>query len=350
MGKINQHIEIVSSTVPSLSSMSKVSRQAVKAALSRYYRRVGITTVDNLSDLNALVAKAPDLVFLAMKFVPEDASLGINSPRKVWLAEHLAEHGIATTGSPSLAHKVELNKSFAKKCLLYDGLSTSNYFVAKNSQQLLGELLPGEFPLFVKPANRGGGIGIGSDSVVRSLEQLKSKVDSITKDLGSSALIEKYLPGREFSVAILKFEETGEYAALPLELVAPETVSGVRILGGETKSSNSEQVKLVPGGELKDSVVDLAMSAFRSIGGRDYGRIDIRLDENNVPHFLEANLIPSLIDNYGSFPKACKLGFGIDYEEMLLRIVNLGMARVAEPVRLRAPMSLGALSRPSVAS
>jgi DNA-binding protein Fis len=70
MGKINQHIEIVSSSITNLSSMSKMSRDAIRKALSKYYKRVEITLVDNLGDLNALIAKNPDLVFLGMKFLP----------------------------------------------------------------------------------------------------------------------------------------------------------------------------------------------------------------------------------------------------------------------------------------
>jgi len=63
------------------------------------------------------------------------------------------------------------------------------------------------------------------------------------------------------------------------------------------------------------------------LGARDYGRIDIRLDATGTPHFLEANLIPSLISGYGSFPKACVMNIGLEYEPMIMRIANLGLSR-----------------------
>lgn len=341
MAKINRHIEIVSSTITSLSSMSKVSREATQRVLSRYYEHVGITMVDTIADLEALVASGPDLVFLGMKFIPKAPKIGLGGARKIWLAEYLVERGIAVTGSLSLAHKVELNKPLAKKCLLYDGLATSEYLVVRVDQPLPVDALPASYPLFVKPANRGGGVGIDANSVVNNVAELKRKVDSITKEFNSSVLIEKYLTGREFSVAILKDEASNEYSAMPLELVAPSDESGNKILGDKTKTANAERTVPVEEGELRDSLIDLAISSFRSIGGRDYGRIDIRLDDQGVPHFLEANLIPSLIDNYGSFPKACLMNQQMSYEEMLLRIVGLGMSRAGTVSEVQ---SLGAVT------
>ena len=77
---------------------------------------------------------------------------------------------------------------------------------------------------------------------------------------------------------------------------------------------------------LRSEVCQLALDSFSALGGRDYGRIDIRLNRNGEPQFLEANLIPSIIDGYGSFPKACQINLGLDYESMVLQIVRLGLA------------------------
>lgn len=84
----------------------------------------------------------------------------------------------------------------------------------------------------------------------------------------------------------------------------------------------------------------LALASFHALGARDYGRIDIRLDSDGVANFLEANLIPSLISGYGSFPKACELNIGLEYEPMIISITELGLIRnlntkaVIEPITL----------------
>ena len=85
---------------------------------------------------------------------------------------------------------------------------------------------------------------------------------------------------------------------------------------------------LVPGTLLNSKLATLALKSFVALGGRDYGRIDIRLDNNGQPNFLEANLIPSLIKDYGNFPKACKLHLNLSYQQMIMQIIGLGMQRV----------------------
>src|SRR5690606_26461221 len=151
MGKTDRHVEIVSSSIKSLSSMSEASRLAIQSALAKYYTTVGITIVDDVADLEALVDKAPDLVFLGMKYILRRP--GPEGPGKIWLAEYLAERGIASTGSSSLAHRIELSKPMAKRCVLDEGLATSPYLVANQANNLAQELLPADFPLFVKPAD-----------------------------------------------------------------------------------------------------------------------------------------------------------------------------------------------------
>ncbi len=327
--KIDKHIEIVSSTIVSLSSMSKESRDAILAVLTKRYTRVGITIVNDMDDLAELVRKKPDLVFLGMKFIPRNLHLGLQDPQKIWLAHYLRSHGIAYTGSGHEAHNVELDKPRAKRRVLESGLKTSQYMVATVGEAPIAEDSVFDYPLFVKPTNRGGGLGIDSNSVVRNFPALQSKIASIFTDLDSDALIEKYLSGREFSVAILKDEPTAEYIAMPLELVAAQDDNGSRLLSAEVKSSNTEVVSMVTDQALKARICALAVGVFHALGGEDYGRIDIRLDEFGEAHFLEANLLPSLISGYGSFPKACELNIGLGYEEMINRIARLGLARGA---------------------
>jgi len=170
-------------------------------------------------------------------------------------------------------------------------------------------------------------LGVDADSLVHTFTQLQSKVRSIADKLGSDALIEEYLPGREFSVGILKDAEADDYCALPLELVAPVNDSGTRFLSGQIKSADTEQHFAVTDAALRANINTLAMNVFRVLGARDYGRIDIRLNAAGVPHFLEANLLPSLLEGYGNFPKTCLLNAGLAYEPMLLRIVELALHR-----------------------
>lgn len=329
MRKINQHIEIVSSTTLGLSSMSQKSRLAILAILARHYTKVGITIVNNLSDLKHLVADQPDLVVLGMKFIAVDIKAGRQGSNKIWLSAYLDECGIAYTGSTKAALELEMDKSLAKRRMVEAGLDTSPFIVARQNCALNSSEIGLRFPVFIKPIDLGGGEGIDASSLATNYEELQAKVGVISAKHQTDALIEEYLPGREFSVAILREEFTGEYLAMPLELVAPPDKNGARFLSAKIKSADLETFKTIANGAVKTTITELAINAFHALGARDYGRIDIRLDESGTPHFLEANLIPSLIKDYGNFPKACMINQHIDYEAMLLRIVDLALARTA---------------------
>ena len=328
MTKINKRIEIVSSAHLDLSQMSQRSRQAIEVVLAKHYADVRICIVNSLADLEALVVRQPDLVFLGMECLPIDQDLGLMDPNKIWLAEYFDERGIIYTGSCRAAIEIGRDKSLAKQGIHEAGLNTAPFLVVRRNQLLKTEQLPSAFPLFVKPVSRGGGAGIDSDSIVYDLDQLKAKVLTIAIKHHSDSLVEEYLPGREFSVAILKCELSTGYSVMPIELIAPLDRRGARLLSAEVKNADTERSIEVTDEATKLKVCKLAIDVFHALGARDYGRIDIRMDEFGTPHFLEANLIPSLKRSDGNyFPKACHLSLNLDYDSMILRIVRLALDR-----------------------
>lgn len=311
--------------------MSQESHDALKLVLMKNFKTVGTTIVNNPEDLEKIVAKKPDLVFLGMKFVPSDVRLGLKDTNRIWVTDFLDNHGILYTGSSRAAHMLELNKPLAKQRAFDEGLRTSPFFVVEQDDEvaIINDFEIG-FPLFVKPIDRGGGMGIDATSVVRNFTELQSKIKSIKSELHSDSMVEKYLEGREFSVALLKNEFTDEYETMPIELIVAPDDEGISILSGKVKSSNSEQAVALIDEALKTEISNFALDTFIALGARDYGRIDIRLDQDGKPNFLEANLLPSLIKGYGSFPKACNLNLGLDYESMILGIARLGLKRRSE--------------------
>ncbi|HET8991863.1 MAG TPA: hypothetical protein VFN31_02410 [Candidatus Saccharimonadales bacterium] len=228
------------------------------------------------------------------------------------------------------AYEFGRNKPQAKQRIQASGLDSADFLVIAQGQEFTDQDISLNYPLFIKPTNRGGGLGIDSQSVVHNFEQLKAKVITITGQFKGDALIEQYLAGREFSVAILKDYETHEYHVLPLELIAPEDECGNRILSGKVKRLNVESANTIKDAKLKDLISNFALSCFHSLSARDFGRIDIRLSRSGNPSFLEANLIPSLISGYGSFPKACVLNIGLEHDDMIMNIVKLGLSRSEE--------------------
>ena len=327
MTKTTMHIEIVSSTIPGLSSMSEPSRNAIQRTLRQHYTNVSVTIINTVADLEALVARRPDLVFLGMQFLATNPAVDIKESPKIWMTKYLEDAAIAFTGSRQSAHKLERRKPMAKRCIENAGIKTSAFMVIRKNVIVSQQDVTLAYPLFVKPTSSGGGTGVDEKSLVHTITELRSKVASIAAEHDSDSLVETYLPGREFSVAILADEHTDSPYVMPIELVAGADENGTQVLSQEVKSLNAEVVSGVADGLLRDGVVDLALRAYRALGARDYGRIDIRLDANGEPNFLEANLIPSLIEGYGSFPKACLINQSMNYETMLLHIVKLALLR-----------------------
>jgi D-alanine-D-alanine ligase len=326
MALINKRIEIVTSSIKQLSSMSMVSAGAAKRSLSKYYKNVIISLVDNEKHLEDLVSRNPDLVFLSMQRVPREPTPS-NCQKFVWISEVLDEHDILYTGSNSNAQILDADKSKAKKVVQKAGLPTAKFFSAYVGQYTSGSLLPIPYPLFIKPPNRGGGLGIDDESIVNDFKSYKNKLKSLENDYDSEALVEEFLSGREFTVAVLRDLKTGTYNAVSAELIAPENSEGARILSGRVKVRSEEKHVEINDKALTDLLEVLGLDIFDVIGARDYGRIDIRMNSNGELNFLESNLIPSLLEGYGNFQKLCQSQLGIDYDEMLLHIVQLGLER-----------------------
>jgi D-alanine-D-alanine ligase len=327
MPKLPQRIEIVRSNTNALSSMSLKSANAIARTLAQHYQQVIVTNIDTAADLQALIERAPDLAFLGMYFVHNESEQGT----RLWLSDILEAHAIPHTGSSKSAHKLSINKHLAKEQMIERGVQTSPFQIIRRENEEIINDAALSFPLFVKPSDKGGGQGIDEFSVVRTSDELSAKVTKIHTIQRTDALVEEFLTGREFSVAIIGNTGANELRAMPIELVASKDLNGERILGRATKSLNTTDVRAVADPLERIELENFAIDAFRALGAQGYGRIDVRLDASGTPHFLEANLIPSLIEGYGSFPIAYELNLGLNYETMLTHIVDLALAKEPKP-------------------
>ena len=316
--------------------MAKDSRITILEVLRKKYKRVNISIVNNMKDLDALVAKKPDLVVLGMKLVLLDPECGFDESRKIWLADYLRKKGIAYTGSNSEALSLEFEKQEAKQVTIKAGLNSSRYFISPHASPVFASDLT--FPLFVKPTNRGDSKGVDEQSVVYSQEQLETKVKTIHRSFKSDALIEEYLPGREFSVGVIRQAYTNELIAMPIEISSPIDERGHSFLSKSIKDSDNETVLEVTDPNLRESLNTLAIEVFKALGSRDYGRIDMRIDANGKPSFMEANLMPGL-SNHGYLSRCFAMNLNISYEEMILKIVSLGLEPAKELFLLSPPPS-----------
>ena len=238
----------------------------------------------------------------------------------------LEMYGIPYTGSDALAMGVTLDKAVAKMVLAYHGLSTPRFVEASSDKDLKDFKL--KFPVIVKPSEEGTSKGISSDSVAADIAGVKKRVEELVKKYNQPALVEEFINGQEFTVAVIGND--------PPEVLPPVQilVNGKADLGDEfythTRASadNNEIAYVCPSKAPKaliKKIEALALASYKAIGCRDLGRIDIRVDREGVPYFLECNPLPHL-GSIDVFPLVAEAS-GRTYPQIIIDILEHGLQR-----------------------
>ena len=288
--------------------------------LSNYYSKVEILIIEREKELKELIRKKPDLIISGIKYLGFDLnSIQRNSTNKIWFSDFLDKYEIPYTGSSKKSIEFEFDKSKAKDIVSEYGCNTAPFFITKPDQYTQDEI-PIDFPLFIKPLYEGDSRGVDSNSLVYNFEEYQRKVSSIFENQGTVSLVEKYLNGKEYTVAIFQDFKVNSYQVYPMELLAEKNIKGDRILGFADKIADNELSLKIKNEDVKNRVSKLALDSFKALGAKGYGRIDIKMDEKDVPYFLEANLIPGLGTGY--LYRCYNLNTGRIYEQMILDIVR----------------------------
>lgn len=285
-------------------------------------------------DLDAVVAQLPDLVVLAVKYLPgfEEEDL--------WLSDYFAKKGVNHSGSIRAVLRFDSDKVLAKEHLRECGVRTADFFLTAPGEHQGEASLPFPFPLFMKPLDAANGNGVDDQSLVTNFADYESKLASLHDRFEVPILVETYLSGREYTVAVMRLE-SGELVVSPIEIVPPESGNGCRILGEEVKKADSEELRKTEAGDMMARVRKLAIDSFESLGVRDFGRIDIKTDDRGNCYFMEANLVPGMTSGSSYFPLACEIASGLSYESVIRTIINSCLSRITPKVLV--PQGAGAL-------
>ncbi len=289
--------------------------------LARIFESFGHKVV-KIGNVDQLLAQLPDLDVDIIFNIHEGIG-DRNRESQVPVILDLA--GIPYTGSDGLTLGITLDKVVAKKCFIADGVPTPRYFVARSAENL-EQLNTIGYPLIVKTIWEGTSKGLTDQSRVEDLAGLKRQVAMIVEKYNQPALVEEFIKGTEFTVAVIGNEKP---EAMPVVQVS---INGNINLGDAFytfKRTQTEEVryvcpaKIAP--ELSKKIQDIAVAAYQSAGCRDYGRVDFRVDEKGNPYVLEINPLPSLdrSDVFNLFPKV----IGTTFEEIIEKILNLAFKR-----------------------
>ena len=294
-----------------------IEEETILKILSKRYKNVSITEVNSEEDLEQLVKRKPDLVFSGVKY------FNFNN-ENIWLNDYLEMYDIPYIASNREALDNESDKSKAKKIVQQAKIKTANFFITTPGEHKSELSIPIKFPLFIKPIRGGDSRGIDENSIVYDFLSFKKKVLDIKLKHNLPSLVETYLPGKEYSVGIFEDNTNGSIRAMPIEIIVKKNVNGHSILDFATKKNDEEKVIAVTDTKIFDKLCKLAKGSFKALGAKSLGRVDIKMNNRGVPHFIEANLMPGLRRGY--LYRGCLLNLNMSYEEMILFIAKNGLA------------------------
>jgi D-alanine-D-alanine ligase len=255
---------------------------------------------------------------------------------------------IPYTGSQVLALALALDKPMTKRVLAYHNLPTPPFQVLERVNEPLD---PGmQFPLFVKPSREGTGMGISAESIVRDEAQLRAQLRRIFERYDESALVERFIEGREVTVGVVgnltppvawRMPEDDEaprisrglhfFPALEVDMAAyPAEEAG--IYTSRIKVELAHEFHYLCPAPLNEEQVGelnwLTAATFRVTGCLDVARVDFRLDANDEdkPYILEVNPLPGLNPHYSDLCIEAAAD-GWSYQELVNHILEEAIER-----------------------
>lgn len=247
------------------------------------------------------------------------------------------------TASRVLANALALDKTMTKRIWRDAGLPTASFQEFVTGNEPLSPHLT--FPLFVKPAREGTGMGMDGNSIVYDEQQLRARVRWVVETYRQPALVEDYLPGREFTVGVLGRPDAARYSLRP-DLYEADGFHRFPILEVEASGSVTPGVygnlaKTLHEGDdgipdficpadvepaLAEKLQDLAIRGHLAVGAVDVSRLDLRLDAAGEPRLIEINSLPGLSPGFSDLCVIAQAE-GITYQELILEILYLGASR-----------------------
>ena len=252
-------------------------------------------------DIEGLIREDFKRVFIALhgRFGEDGTMQGILE----WL-------GIPYTGSGVLASALAMDKVRTKRLWAAERLPTAPYTVLDEKTNFGAVAKKLGMPLFVKPASEGSSVGMTKVRAAKGLKEayaLAAKYDPVV-------IAEKFVDGPELTVAIL-----GDRVLPIIKIETPR-----EFYDYEAKYIANDTRYLIPSGlaaKKENDIQALCLKAFRALGCRGWGRVDLMLDRRGRPFLLEVNTSPGMTD-HSLVPMAAR-AVGISYEDLCVKILEL---------------------------
>ncbi len=299
---------------------------AVKHAIESYHN-VTLVEADH-SAFTKLKEINPDIVF--------NIAEGFNGvSREAQIPSILDMLQIPYTGSDPLTLATCLDKARTKEILSYYKIPNAKFVLVDDLKT--AEEITLSFPLIVKPISEGSSKGIFSSSFVKNKNELMKEVERILIEYNQSALVEEFLSGREFTVAIIGNGNDAEvlpiveisYNDFPKDFIPIYSYEAKWILDTKENPLDVFSCPAKIDSVLENKIKETVLRTYNVLRCKDWSRIDVRLDSNNEPNIIEVNPLPGILPNpeeNSCFPKAARTK-GLNYNEMINKVLYVAAKR-----------------------
>ena len=302
----------------SMDETAEFDKQETVDALEDSLKQMGHTTepIGNTFQLiEALAAgKRWDIVFNIAEGLYGDG-------RESVVPAILDQYRIPYVFSGPVIMGLSLNKHLAKLVVSAAGVPVSPGLLITDPDSC--DKISLVYPLFVKPVSEGTGKGITEKSLVKNTSELRVMVEWILSEFRQPALVEEYLPGREFTVGVVG---SGHEAV---------TIGGMEVMCSdnlpysvEVKENYENYCTYAPLDEnIAEECRAVALNAWKALDAVDAGRIDLKADRNGRICFIEANPLAGLNPVHSDLPILARM-YGIEYQELMKLIMESAIRRL----------------------
>lgn len=301
----------------------KDEADAVCGALERLGHKFTVLPLkDVTTDIRKITGFKPDVIFNLC-----EGYLG-NTQHEMYVAGLWELLDIPYTGNAAMTLGIAQNKILTKQLMRLHGIPTPDYEVFTE----IPHNTDLTYPLIAKPAKEDGSNGINQNAVVNNLDELRSSVGNLLQRYDQEILVEQYIDGREFAVAILG---NNMPSALPPSEICFDELGSVlpHITSYEAKWYEDDSIfqktpsvcPAIVDSKTQRRLQTVALDIYRLMHGRDYGRVDFRMDKAGNLFVLEYNP-NSDISLTAGYVKALKAA-GISYDSFVKILLKEAMSR-----------------------
>ena len=265
-----------------------------------------------------LIKQKPEIVFN----IAEGKSGGGREAKVPAILNYL---GIPYTGSDETTMCIAMDKALTKRLLTTYQIRTPKYKVAGIGTPITTVGLT--YPLIVKPNAEGSGKGISGVSIVTNIEDLRKTIKENTETYKQDALVEEYIPGREFTVGILgNGDDTRVFP--PMEIIFRDKSKSIYSYAVKKNFRKYVDYACPPDitSKIREHIENTAHRIYRILKCRDCARMDFRLSPEGRLYFIEINPLPGLAPGYSDFPILAEY-CGVGYDALVQGILESALKR-----------------------